>query len=346
MPHGPSFFALLSPLVWSVSAVGFQAAPTPPAAAKVAPTKAAPAAKPRRAAALEGVVKGPDGRPVEGALVIARQAGASSREPLFTKTSGDGRFRLPLPKAAVGPWDLRVEAKGLAAAQVEKAQPGASLSVALLKGRAIGGTVRDGSDNRPLVGAIVEARSMDRSRFSLPWEPLAGAVTARTDAQGRFRLEGVANGLFEVSARAARYGRAQRRNVRPGASVDLLLLPGASISGLVTGPEGRPVAGAVVAAQSRTVSGFNPAGAETTDARGRFSLVGVEPGNYWLAVRHAGLAPDVAEVTVEPLADVTVEIALSRGVPVLGRLLADRDRPVAGKVVVEELEGRRVTSRL
>jgi protocatechuate 3,4-dioxygenase beta subunit len=270
MSHGQSFFALLSPLAWAVVAVGFQAAPPPPAATKAAPAKAVPAPKPRPAAALEGAVKGPDGRPIEGALVIARQAGASSREPLSTKTSADGRFRLSLPRTAVGPWDVRVEAKSLAALQVEKVQPGAPLSVALQKGRTITGIVRDASDNRPLVGVTVEARSTDRSRFSLPWEPLAGAVIARTDAQGRFRLEGVANGLFEVSARAPRYGRAQRRSVRPGASVDFLLLPGASISGLVTGPEGRPVAGAVVAAQSRTVWGFNPAGAETTDARGRF----------------------------------------------------------------------------
>jgi protocatechuate 3,4-dioxygenase beta subunit len=290
-------------------------------------------------------VKGPEGKPVEGALVIARKVGATD-QPLSTRTLADGRFRLPLPRKAVGPWDVRVEAKGLAALQLEKVQPGSPLTVTLQKGRVLTGTVRDGSDNRPLAAAIVEARSTDPWRGSLPWEPSAGVVAARTDRDGRFRLEGLANGLFEVSARAPRYGRAHRRNVRPGASVDLLLLPGASISGTVTGPDARPVADATLVAQKRGDGGFEPAGTETTNARGRFSLVGVEPGAYRLVVRHPDLAPGVADVTVEPLADALVDISLARGVPVLGHLIADRERPVAGKVSVEELSGRRVTSRL
>jgi protocatechuate 3,4-dioxygenase beta subunit len=335
------------PLVWSLGLVGFQASPSPPAAApaKAAPIPAAGGPRPRPAVALEGLVKGPDGKPVEGALVIARKTG-NVEEPLSTRTSADGRFRLSLPRKAVGPWDVRVEARGLAHLQLDKAQPGSPLSVTLQKGRSVTGTVRDGSDNRPLAGAMVEARAADGWRFSLPWEPSAGAVAARTDRDGRFRLEGLANGLFEVAARAPRYGRAVRRNVRPGASVDLLLLPGASITGSVTGPDHRPVAGAIVAAQKRGEWGFEQAGTETTDARGRFSLVGIEPGTYVLAVRHPALAPGVADVTVEPLADAQVDIVLGRGAPVLGRLMADRDRPVGGTVAVEALAGRRVTSRL
>jgi protocatechuate 3,4-dioxygenase beta subunit len=340
-------FPAVGSLVWALGLVGFQAAPSasppPPVRAQSSPAPNAP--KPRPALALEGTVKGPDGKAVEGALVIARKVG-SSDEALSTRTLADGRFRLALPRQAVGPWDVRVEAKGKAAIQLERTQPGMPLLVTLPKGRTVTGTVRDGSGNQPLAGAIVEARSTDPSRFSLPWEPSAGVVATRTDREGRFRLEGLANGLFEIAARAPRHGRAQRRNVRPGASVDLLLFPGASISGIVTGPDARPVTRAVVAAQRRGDWGFEPAGAEITDARGRFALFGVEPGAYLLAVRHPELAPGVADVTVESLADAQVDISLTRGVPVLGRLIADRDRPIPGKVSVEELAGRRVTSRL
>jgi hypothetical protein len=329
------------PLLWSLGVVGFQAPSVvnPPKG----PAPAQPA-KPRPAAALEGVVKGPDGKPIPNALVVARKVGGMD-PPLTTRTAADGRFRLPLPRPAVGPWHVRVEAKGLAPVQVEKAEPGRWLSVALAKGQALVGMVRDGNDNRPLVGAIVEARVRDE-RFALPWDPSAGVVSARTDREGRFRLEGLASAIFEVSARAPRYGRVQRRNLRPGASVEFLLFPGASIRGTVVGPDAGPVAGAVLAAQKRGPWGFEPAGAETTDARGHFTFAGVEAATYLLVVRHPDLAPATAEVAVEPLADAQVEIALARGAPVLGRLVAGRDQPVAGKVSVEELSGRRVTSRL
>ena len=69
----------------------------------------------------------------------------------------------------------------------------------------------------------------------MPWQPSVGVVETQTDRNGRFRLEGVAKGLFEVTARAPRYGGARHRNVRPGTAVDLLLFPGASISGVVRG---------------------------------------------------------------------------------------------------------------
>ena len=251
--------------------------------------------------------------------------------------------RCPGPRSAPGTCASRPRASPRCSSR--GCRPGTSLSVTLLKGQALTGVVRDGNDNRPLAERSWR-RAPGTSASPCPGTHRPASSRARTDREGRFRLEGLASALLEVSARAPRYGRVQRRNLRPGASVEFLLFPGASISGTVIGPDARPVAGAVLAAQKRGPWGFEPAGAETTDARGRFTLAGVEPATYLLVVRHPDLAPATAEVTVEPLADAQVEIALARGAPVLGRLVAGRDQPVAGKVSVEELSGRRVTSRL
>ena len=91
---------------------------------------------------LEGTVKGPDGRAVEKALVIARSVSARFDEPsLTTRTDSAGAFRLVLKSA--DPHDVRVEAKGLAPLRLEKVRPGAPLDVTLPKGGLIEGTVRE-----------------------------------------------------------------------------------------------------------------------------------------------------------------------------------------------------------
>src|SRR5947207_15233926 len=81
---------------------------------------------------VEGVVKGPDGKPIEGALVIARSSGAFAEPPLSANTDARGRFRLIVKRLA--PYTVRVEARGLAGRTIEKARPGAPLEAVLSRG--------------------------------------------------------------------------------------------------------------------------------------------------------------------------------------------------------------------
>jgi protocatechuate 3,4-dioxygenase beta subunit len=312
----------------------------PQAAAKT-PTAVGPKAE----RALTGTVRGPDGKPIEGALVIAKPS-HEWLEPVTTTTTVDGRFRLLMPARTVGPWDVTIEKKGLASSSVERVTLGAPMAVVLQKGGVITGTIRDGTDGRPVNGARVAAIRPSPLRYVLPWQPSVGAVETLTDREGHFRLEGVATGLFEVEARAPRYGVAQRRNIHAGAIVDLLLLPGASISGVVRGVGDRPAAGAIVAAQRRDSYGWTRVGAATTDSRGAFVLAGVQPGSYFLMARNRDFAPALAQVEVEPLAEARVDISLRAGAPVLGRLVDEQDRAVAGKVVFEEMGGQAVPRQL
>ena len=75
-------------------------------------------------------------------------------------------------------------------------------------------------------------------------------------------------------------------------------------------------------------------------------LAGVEPGSYLLMARHPDLAPAIAEVSVEALAEAQVDIALRPGAAVVGRLVDEQGRPVAGKVVFEEIGGQAVPRQL
>ena len=317
--------------------LGFQA---PPPAAK-------PAARPTPTPppVLEGTVKGPDGKPVEKALVIARPVDLPLGEtPLYARTDAAGRFQIRLTSG--GLHHVRVEAAGLAAKKVEKVRAGAPLAVTLAKGATIEGTVRD-SHNAPVPKARVVAR--DDSGLGGPglFEPDAGVLVTTTDAKGQFRIEGVGPGLHSLTARARRAGYGRRANVRPGSRVDLLLLPGATIFGRATGPRGEPVAGATVTTGRDEIGPLGDSPVETTDSSGQFELLGLPPGTHWLVVRHKDFAPGVVTgVTLEREASAKVDVTLGPGLRVIGRLVGGDGRPVKGKVHVQEVDERRAPRSL
>src|SRR5262249_22962620 len=135
--------ALLLPLWWAGTGTS-------------ATARQKPQPKPAPPPVLEGAVKGPQGKPVEGALVLVQCPTAMRSEPpLSTRTDASGRFQIPLrrPDAC----KLRVEARGFAPALRDKARPGTSLLFVLEKGGAIEGVVRDAAGGQPLAGARVVA---------------------------------------------------------------------------------------------------------------------------------------------------------------------------------------------
>jgi hypothetical protein len=287
-------------------------------------------------------VRGPDRKPVEKALVIASSDSPSATRwftapetPVSTRTDAEGRFRLTLRKGT--PQKVRVEASGLAA-QVRKAvSPGASLTFDLARGGTIEGVVRDGDDGRPVPGARIEAYG--REALALPDDPETGRIVTQSDADGRFKIEGVGSGLHTVVARSRQAGHASRANVRAGARVELRLFPAATVSGTVTGPDGKPIPRALLSVAGRPF-GRNSA-AYAADERGRYEIAGLEPGLYDVIARAPGLAPAVApEVVLDERSEARIDLALRPGARVIGRLVDERERPVAGKVDVGELDGR------
>lgn len=333
--------ALLSCLaILAVAGQGSPQAPPP----KPAPPRA-PVAKPTPPPppVLEGIVRGPDRKPIEKALVAAAPAPPTvgmrfveRPSPVSTRTDAAGRFRLTLRKNE--PQTVRVEAPGLAAATRKDVTPGTPLSFDLAAGGSIEGTVRDGDTGLPVANIRVVA--WQNGAFSVPDAPDAGRVAARTDANGRFKLQGLASASFHVSASGRGRGAAGRGPLRPGARVDLVVFPSGSLYGSVLGADGRPVAGATVSAAARPWGWGSP---EPVDEHGAFELNGLSPGVYDVVARAPGLAPAIAaEVTVDRRTEARLDLVVRPGARVVGRIVDGNERPVAGKVAVGDLDGRPV----
>jgi hypothetical protein len=79
------------------------------------------------------------------------------------------------------------------------------------------------------------------------------------------------------------------------ALVWLAPLPAATLSGSVTDPQGRSIAGTLINLLRRADSAHSQA---TTDAQGQFSFAGIEPGEYRLTAESAGFRTITRTVTV------------------------------------------------
>jgi len=312
-------------------------APTTPARAP------APAASPSPKAAatpfVEGTVVGPDGKPVAGALVSVQLAAMINfGEPTMTaRTDSAGRFRIAVKSASTH--IVRVEALGLAARSLPRVRPGESLRIALDKGGSIEGVVRDGTTGAPAAGITVEARLETSRAMGVVWEHGAGVVRAKTDAQGRFRVEGLAPGLHTLAARGPGVA-AQRRGVALGKRTELYLFPGGGLDGHVRGPDGAAIPGAVVAVESAIPFGpRSQTDVEVTDARGHYAFVGIDAGVLRVVAKHPDFAPAWTTVAVERGDDASADLTLAAPAAIVGRLVGSADRPTAGRVTIAEADG-------
>jgi hypothetical protein len=322
-------------------AEGLQAPPKP------APAKPAPAAPTRSAAKAPPIttlvltVTGPAGKPVEGAVVVVvpvvgafLPSGSVSSEKLRSAVTGrEGGARLDaLPP---GPWHVTVKARGLVPRTLRRVASG-PLAVRLEKGGSITGVVRDGATSRPVAKARVAIDAERQAPSAWSDDPTRNETA--TDAQGRFRLDGIGVGVVTLAARAPGFARAERTGVRAGANVELFLFPGASLAGLVRDDDGRPVPGATVRAEADQGWGAPPP--ERTDARGEFRMAGVREGEYTVVAREGGRAPGFAVAVVEPEGEATVSVVLSEGGYATGRIVDAERRPLAGRVRLDGFAGR------
>jgi protocatechuate 3,4-dioxygenase beta subunit len=288
------------------------------------------------------VVRGPDGKPIANALVLARDEQPEIQRPTATvRTAENGQFKMTLPPGLA--FLVRVEADGLAPATVRHARPGTPLAVTLSRGVSIEGTVRDSAGGMLVADATIEARSEMRSPGATPDDPDLGVVRTTSDAKGRFRLAGLAPGLYSLSAFARGFGRAERRNLATGRPVELSLVPGGTVSGAVTDPKNKPVEGATVRAFSTVPSGRSSLLMARTDAQGAYAFHGVTPGSYRAVVTHPEFAPGIAEaVSVERDAETRADFALSPAAYVRGRLVGPGEKPTRGWVAWRQSAGEPV----
>ena len=284
---------------------------------------------------------------------------------LYSARSGaDGHFtlaHLPLD----GRLELDLRAPGIALPMTGKAialaaagdrgilAPPADLGTFVLPaGGELAGRVAD-PEGRPIAGAAVwlsAAKNLPTEEDNAAFESAGPAAT--TAADGRFAVRGV-GGLRAVSVCAPGHLPAWFLAEETPEPLEIELRPAASLAGRVVDEAGRPVAGAAVAYEpawtgpAEVEPPAGPCGGPsrvTTDADGRFAFPLVPPGRARLRAEAKGFLrtawqPVVSATAAAGAPGAPVELRLSRGALLAGRVSTDAGLPSPGALV--QVDGER-----
>ena len=208
------------------------------------------------------------------------------------------------------------------------------------------GVVRDVA-NKPVKGAEVIVLPSD-----LAWPPYGPAI--ETDGKGRFKFH------FHLGERERRdpigtvVARIAARNLIAAAEigdvktlVEIKLAPGAQITGLVTDPEGKPIAGAKVRASLGVGAQWTFALRITavTDGKGRYVFPAMLPDAEYrirAAADGYGRANITGDIPEKPKAPVQVEkiVLKPANLSISGVVLDADGKPAVGVVVRASGEGQ------
>ena len=365
--------------------------PPPPADPPAASENSAPDDASSVRIDVVGRVIGPDGSPVAGASVRATEGD----ESIHVETDADGRFRLPVaeevPRYGVGlvatrdgyaPGFVRAEGGATpedAIIRLKEDDPPIVGRVLNLEGRPVAGaTVRpiwvrepEGGD---LSAWLEAARSGNAGAYELENGLLGNRIKAEdvglpteltTDAEGRFRLDGIGQErLVELQIVGPTIRLAKPRVMtRPEEGFDLNAGAGSTGWGVITyrgatfdlhAAPSRPIVGVVrdldsgevlpgVTVRSEKFAEYATYGqgdlSTTTDSEGRFRLDGMPPGtgNKIVAEPPIDLPYFGSLIAVEDaagLGPVELEVGLKRGIWIEGRVTdAETGEPVRRGIV-------------
>ncbi|MCO5172237.1 MAG: carboxypeptidase-like regulatory domain-containing protein [Planctomycetes bacterium] len=178
---------------------------------------------------IDGRVIDPDGRPIPGAQVIAAGLRGEELGPVIAVADAAGRFRLDaLPPTGL----LEVVAERFARRVLALEPVARALDVVLAPARGLKGRVVAAEDERPLGGALVEG------------EAASWRARVKTGPDGWFAFDDVPDG--ERAALVVTAAGRQGVVVEEAEAALVRLSLGRGVRGRVVGPDGAPVAGAVV----------------------------------------------------------------------------------------------------
>ncbi len=289
---------------------------------------------------IEGRVTDRNGSPLEGAKVFASDGVQNARifvsrieseSPPAMVTDVNGFFSV-VDRAEGDKVDLRVEMTGYAENTVRgvTAPTYQPVSIELERASTVRGVVVDagGAGIADAVVSVQVTRTMGLASSSM------SNARASSDGDGRFVIENVNPGELELQVRAEGYvqARIDSLTVEPGRDLDgvrAVLERGATVSGRIRGPSGRPVSGAQVLSMEGR-SGFRQTfhGAATSDGEGRYRLDGIPPGSRAITVNHDNHKQMNRTIEVEP-GDNVFDISLEGGVTFSGRVVDTAGSPIA-----------------
>ncbi|HEY0593028.1 MAG TPA: carboxypeptidase regulatory-like domain-containing protein, partial [Thermoanaerobaculia bacterium] len=190
-------------------------------------------------------------------------------------------------------------------------------------------------------GAPVDAAQVS---FQMGGGALASTGSARTNAQGEYVVEGLADGTYAVFVTDMRtWGSYRTSCTVAGSGTFDIEMPLASLRGRVIDRETQEgLAGASVALDMDPPPAFRLPAVQT-DASGSFRLEGLAAGSYMMRASRRGYGPAVVDVVVAKDSDQEVEMRLSRVDGVAVRAVDARDgRPLRAYVSVADAAGRMV----
>ena len=189
------------------------------------------------------VVDADSGKPVPDFEVAYEPAGVGGmRMRPMAVHSDDGSF--VLEDVAAGKWDVQATASGYqkgraSGVTVDEGGSAEGVEVRLVRGGAVSGRVLENATGRPVIDATVRAEPASgggpRRMFAADDD---GTVT--TDAEGRFRIEGLASGSYTLTATHPEWTEETERvelKDQP-ATVEIRLGRGSAIGGAVVAPAG------------------------------------------------------------------------------------------------------------
>lgn len=155
------------------------------------------------------------------------------------------------------------------------------------------------------------------------------ARTTKTDTDGSFSFDKVLGRTYTVNARSGdKIGRAVAKvTASRGDPVVIRLRQGASLTVTVTdAADQRPIAGARVMRLDDGEQGDEA----TTDGSGRAVLRGIEEGWVSVAATAPGYGPSTSSKGVGGDKQVSIDVALTKGPAVGGRVVDEQGQPIAG----------------
>jgi hypothetical protein len=265
-------------------------------------------------ARVSGRVVDDRGEAIPGAVVTVRAPDAAlpvGLEGRLVETDAAGAF--VLHDLAAGRVAISAIARGYLSADPLLLDLGVRTNVqdvelTLRRGATVEGLVLTPS-GQPATAARVTLRGTLTPERMLERE-IAGF--ARTDGEGRYRLEGIGAGPQTLAASQEGYQSAIRDMVvQPGQNqLDFRLAEGLSVGGRVTDSGGAPVAGAGV---SLMTSGPGAMRNEMSAADGTFRFPGVEPGRFVVSAQKQGYSTARQELQLADRAVEDLELQLRLG---------------------------------
>ncbi|HEY6064571.1 MAG TPA: carboxypeptidase regulatory-like domain-containing protein, partial [Thermoanaerobaculia bacterium] len=159
--------------------------------------------------------------------------------------------------------------------------------------------------DKPIAQAFVSANAD-------PPIPSGGRSMDQTDEDGRYELEGLSDGSYQVSVSGQSVTYRRTFTVSGDTNGDIAL-PAISVSGIVTeAGSNEPLEGASIQADAGTSSSAFPIKRSITDSRGFYSIDDVDPGNYQVTARKDGYQGKTQPLSVGS-ASVELNIGLARG---------------------------------